>query len=60
MHYTKKSSFPLKISSINVTKLAGNCGFGDIYSEEIINGKLNFLYSVVLIHFRPMFPFYTP
>ena len=60
MHYTKKSSFPLKISSVNVTKSAGNCGFGDIYSEEIINGKFSFLYSVALIHFRPMFPFYTP
>ena len=27
----KKWSFPLKISSVNVTKFAGNCGFGHIY-----------------------------
>ena len=27
----KKWSFPLKISSLNVTKSAGNCGFGHIY-----------------------------
>ena len=29
--YTKKWSFPLRISSENVTKSAGNCGFGHIY-----------------------------
>ena len=27
----KKWSFPLSISSVNVTKSAGNCGFGRIY-----------------------------
>ena len=27
----KKWSFPLSISSVNVTKSAGNCGFGHIY-----------------------------
>ena len=27
----KKWSFPLRISSENVTKSAGNCGFGYIY-----------------------------
>ena len=27
----KKWSFPLRISSVNVTKSAGNCGFGHIY-----------------------------
>ena len=27
----KKISFPLRISSVNVTKSAGNCGFGHIY-----------------------------
>ena len=27
----KKWSFPLMISSVNVTKFAGNCGFGHIY-----------------------------
>ena len=26
----KKWSFPLRISSVNVTKSAGNCGFGHI------------------------------
>ena len=27
----KKCSFPLWIYSVNVTKSAGNCGFGHIY-----------------------------
>ena len=27
----KKLSFPLRISSVNVTKSAGKCGFGHIY-----------------------------
>ena len=27
----KKRSFPLKISSVNMTKSARNCGFGHIY-----------------------------
>ena len=27
----KKLSLPLRISSVNVTKFAGNCGFGHIY-----------------------------
>ena len=27
----KKRCFPLKISSVNMTKSAGNCGFGQIY-----------------------------
>ena len=26
-----KKCFPLRISSVNVTKSAGNCGFGQIY-----------------------------
>ena len=26
-----KGSFPLSISSVNVTKSTGNCGFGHIY-----------------------------
>ena len=30
-HYTKKWSFPLVISSINMNKSAGNCGSGHIY-----------------------------
>ena len=35
----KKWSFPLRISSVNVTKSARNWGFGHI-TEEILNGKL--------------------
>ena len=27
----KKWTFPLRISSVNVTKSGGNCGFGHIY-----------------------------
>ena len=27
-HYTKNEGFPLKISSLNVTKSAGNCSLG--------------------------------
>ena len=30
----KKRSFPLKISSVNVTKSAGNCGFGHVYRRN--------------------------
>ena len=40
----KKQCFPLRISSVNVTKSAGNCGFGHI-TEEILNGKLRLLCS---------------
>ena len=38
----KKWSFPLRISSVNVTKSAGNCRFGHIYWKNL-NGKFNFL-----------------
>ena len=31
VHYTNNWSFPLRISLVNVTKFAGNCGFGHIY-----------------------------
>ena len=31
MFTAKKRSFPLRISSVNVTESAGNCGFGYIY-----------------------------
>ena len=31
IHCTKKWSFPLRISSVNVTKSAVSCGFGHIY-----------------------------
>ena len=39
----KKWSFPLKISSVNVTKSAVFCGFGHIYWRKPGNGKLHFL-----------------
>ena len=40
----QKWSFPLKISSVNVTKSAGNCWFGH-FNEDVLNGKLHFLSS---------------
>ena len=52
----KKWSFPLRISSVNVTKSSVSCGFGPqfpkdlvTYTEEILNGKLHFLCSVISI-----------
>ena len=30
----KKKKIPLKISSVNVTKSAGNCGFGHVYRRN--------------------------
>ena len=30
-HCTKKCSFPLRVSLVNLTKSAGNCQFGHIY-----------------------------
>ena len=41
----QKRSFPLTISSVNMTKSVGNCGFGHI-TEEILNGRLHFVCSV--------------
>ena len=43
LHYTKKRSFPLMISSVNVT---GTCEFVQI-TEEIFNGKLRFFSAVL-------------
>ena len=40
----EKWSFPLRISSANETKTAGNCGFGHVY-WKVFNGKLYFLCS---------------
>ena len=37
----KKRSFPLRISSVNVTKYAVFCGLV-IFTEEVLNGKLHF------------------
>ena len=44
-HCTKKWSFPLRISTLSVTKSAVYCGFGYIY-WRILNGKLHFLCTV--------------
>ena len=41
----KKWSFSLRISSVNVTKSTGNCGFGSIHWRN--SEKLHFLYSGV-------------
>ena len=43
----KEWSFPLKISSVNVTKSSIICGFGP-FAEEIVSGKLHFLCSQLL------------
>ena len=40
----KKWSFPLRVSSVNVTKSAVSCEFGHVY-WKILNGKLHFLCS---------------
>ena len=42
-----KKCFPLRISSVNVTKSAGNWGFGHIH-WKIFTGKFQFLCSVIL------------
>ena len=52
----KKWSFRLRIASVNLTKSAGNCGYGYIYrgdnlhafTEEILDGKPDFLCSANL------------
>ena len=41
----KKWSFPLKISSVNMSKSTENCGFRHIYRRNH-KQKLHFLYSV--------------
>ena len=61
----KKWSFPLRISSVNVTKSAVSCGFDHTY-EDILNGKLHFLCSEnssivkwgYKDHFKPVYFFY--
>ena len=45
LHCTKKWSFPLRFSSVNVTKSVAICWFGHIYWRNL-NGKLHFLCSV--------------
>ena len=46
LHYTKKRSFPLMISSVNVTRSAGTCEFVQI-TQEIFKGKLRFFSAVL-------------
>ena len=41
----KKGSFPLRISSVNVSKSTRNCG-SVRFTEDILNGNLHFLCSV--------------
>ena len=47
----KKWSFPLKISSVNATKSAGNCGFGLTFTEEIFIHFLRSACHAMLSHF---------
>ena len=42
----QKMKFSIKDFSVNVTKSAGNCGFGHTLIEEILIGKLHILYNV--------------
>ena len=42
----KKWSFPLRISSVNVTKSPGSVTIFGHISEEVVNGKLHFVCSV--------------
>ena len=44
----KKWSFPLRTSSVNVTKSTVSCGFVK-FTEETLNEKLHFLYSAWLL-----------
>ena len=49
----KKWSFPLRISSVNMTKSTGDCGFGHIYWRNP-SWKLHFLCSVSSTHYTPV------
>ena len=49
LKYTaQKMNFLLRISSVNVITSAGNCGLVT-FTEEILNGKLHFLCSAMII-----------
>ena len=53
----QKWSFPLRISSVNVTKSPENCDLV-IFTEEILNGKLHFVCSVYLtVIFLRQYPY---
>ena len=54
----KKRSFPLRISSVNVTKFAVSCGFVT-FTEEILTGKLHFCCSVIKISETLLGPYQT-
>ena len=44
LHCIRKWNFPLRVSLVNVTKSAGNCGL-ITFTGEILNGKFHFLCS---------------
>ena len=48
LHYTKKLSFPLRTSSVNVTKSEGTVDLVT-FTEEMLNRKVHFLCSVNLL-----------
>ena len=44
-----QKSFILRISLVNVPESAGNCEFGHIFTEEIVNGKLHFFLQCMFL-----------
>ena len=50
MHFKKKKSFSLSISSVNVAKSAGTVDLVT-FTKENLNGKFNFLFSDVYVQF---------
>ena len=53
----KKRSFPIRISSLNVTKSTGNCGFGYIWLQ--IHRKLRIWLHLVKKYLIENFIFYA-
>ena len=51
----QRRSFPLMIPLVNVTKIAGNCGFTVAFTEEILNGLFHFLCSEYSESFEKLF-----
>ena len=47
----QKWSFRLRISSVNVTKSTGNCGFGQIYWKNPLS-KISFFVQCILFHLK--------
>ena len=62
---TKKWSFPLRISSVNVTESPGNCGFGHIYwrnpswttSFFVSDAWVSYLNAIILSLYWLLLPF---